>query len=992
MAKNNNEAKIKFSADITGFKKGMAQANSELKGLTAELKLNETQMKGNGASVEALEGKHGILERQLKATQSKAELLTAEIERQSQKAEVDEAKIQQLKTQLTNVQTAEERLKQKIAACNTEIENQKKSADEAKSATAQLTDKIEQQQTELNGLKDEYVEAVLQYGKNSKEAKELAKEIGKLSGELKESKAAFDGASDKADKLDKSLDDAGDSAGNSADGFTIAKGAIADLAANAISAAIGKVSEFISYLRELPEATRELRQDMATLETSYARAGFTVEEATNTWKDLYRVFGEDDRAVEAANLIAKMSDNQEDLNTWVTITQGIWGSYQDSLPVEGLAEASMETARVGQVTGVLADALNWSSEAATMFAQYMSEDVTTAEDAFNEALKGCTTEQERQALITETLTALYGDAAAEYEKASGAQLAAKEATAENTLAQAELADAVEPLTTEWDNLKTQMVTAIIPAVEKISQWGISALEWMQEHPVAMKVMGAVLGVLAAAISALIIVVTAWTVAQWALNSAILANPITWIIVAVVAAIAAVVAIVVLVIEYWDEIVAAVERCWGAVKNTLSQWGTWINDNVIQPIVNFFKGIWDGIVAVFQSVIEWVKANWQSIVSFIINPFAGIFKYLWDNCEVFRNFLTGVGTWIYENVILPVANFFVELWNNIVSAYHTVVDPWIEIVKRISAIIYESVIQPVAQFFVDLWNGIVSGVQAAWDWCVNLALTVAGWVNTNVIQPVANFFVNLWTGIKNGVSTAIQTVKNVFATVSGWVNEKVIQPVSKFFSNLWTGFKNGAKNAWEGVKSVFSAVGSFFGNVFGIVKDKIVSVFQAGGKVFNNIKDGIVSVFKTVVNGIITGINKVVKLPFEGLNTILNKIHKIEIVGVKPFSWLTWRAPIPQIPLLAKGGIVDRPTLNIAGEAGAEAIIPIDKLQTYIMGAVEKTMQAVNINALAAAVEDLANRPVDLYVNGRKFAEATAGDTDSVGGLRNVFKSRGLAVE
>ena len=251
---------------------------------------------------------------------------------------------------------------------------------------------------------------------------------------------------------------------------------------------------------------------------------------------------------------------------------------------------------------------------------------------------------------------------------------------------------------------------------------------------------------------------------------------------------------------------------------------------------------------------------------------------------------------------------------------------------------------------------------------------------------------MWTGIKNGVNTAINTVKNVFATVSGWVNQKVIQPVSNFFTKLWNSFTSGATKAWNGVKSVFSAVGSFFGNVFGIVKDKIVSVFQAGGKVFNNIKDGIVSVFKTVVNGIIKGINKVVKLPFEGLNKILNKIHGVKIVGVQPFSWLTWRAPVPQIPLLAKGGIVNRPTLNIAGEAGAEAIIPIDKLQTYIMGAVDRTMRGANLHALAEAVEDLANRPIKLNINGREFALATAGDTDSVGGLRNVFKSRGLAVE
>ena len=87
-------------------------------------------------------------------------------------------------------------------------------------------------------------------------------------------------------------------------------------------------------------------------------------------------------------------------------------------------------AKVGKVTGGLADALNWSSEAAEMFAGYMSEDVVTAEDAFNEALAECSTEAERQALINETLLALYGSAADKYEETAAGVMSLNEAQAE----------------------------------------------------------------------------------------------------------------------------------------------------------------------------------------------------------------------------------------------------------------------------------------------------------------------------------------------------------------------------------------------------------------------------------------------------------------------------------------------------------------------------------------------------------------------------------
>jgi len=152
------------------------------------------------------------------------------------------------------------------------------------------------------------------------------------------------------------------------------------------------------------------------------------------------------------------------------------------------------------------------------------------------------------------------------------------------------------------------------------------------------------------------------------------------------------------------------------------------------------------------------------------------------------------------------------------------------------------------------------------------------------------------------------------------------------------------------------------------------------RLVNNIKDGIVSVFKTVVNGIIRGINKVIATPFKGLNKVLDRIQNVSVAGFQPFSWMSWRANVPQIPLLAKGGSSTKPTLNFAGAAAPEAIIPIAKLESYITGAINKTMNTANLNSLARYIEDLASRPIELKINDRTFAVATAGAADSVNGL------------
>lgn len=854
MAKN--EAKIRFTAETGEFNNQIKASNSEMSKLRAEMKLNDEQMKTAGKSVEGLEQKQKLLEAQLTASRQKTEAMSQKVQAAIEIYGENSEEVKKLQTQLLSAQTAEERLARQVSACSDELESQRAAANRVETETEKLSGTIENQQSELNKLKNEYTEAVLKFGATSDEANELAGKIDTLSGELKNNKRTMADASKAADELDKSLDNASD---NDGEGFTVFKGALADLISNGIQFAMGKISEFVGYMTSLPAATMEIRQDFATLTTAFANMGYTTETATKTWKDLYAIFGEDDRAVETANNIAKIAQNEEDLNNWVTITTGIWGTYQDSLPVEGLAEAANETAKVGTVTGGLADALNWSSEAAVMFADYMGGDVVTAEDAFNVALSECNTEQERQRLITDTLVALYGDAAATYMEASGSMIAAKEATAENILAENQLATALEPVTTKWNELKNQLQTALLPVAQKVSEWAISAMEWMQEHPTLTKAIAAAVGVLAVGIGAMSIAWGIYTIAQWAANSAMLACPITWIVLAIIAVIAALVAIIVVVVEKWDEIVAAIS--------------------------NAAASIWETIQNVWNTIME---------------------------------FFASIGGWIYDNVIAPVVNFFVGMWDGIVSIF-----------------------SGIGQWFGDVFSG-------AWE-----------------------------------------AIKSAFSAVIDWF-AGIGEGIANVFTSMWDGLKNGASNAWNGIKEVFSKVASFFGDIFRAAWQKVKDVFSAGGKIFDGIKEGIIKVFKTIVNAIIKGINAIVSAPFKGLNAILDKLHGISIAGVKPFSWLTWRAPVPQIPYLAEGGILTRPTLNVAGEAGPEAIIPIDKLQTYIGGSIERTMQALDMQSLIYAVEDLANRAIELNINGQKFATATAADADIVNGSRMLLSKRGLA--
>lgn len=431
-----------------------------------------------------------------------------------------------------------------------------------------------------------------------------------------------------------------------ADGFTVLKGTIANLAADGFQALVSGAAQAMQSLASLADETRELRQDLASLETAFQQNDFNAEQASDTARDLFAAFGESDRAVEAANNISRMAESQKDLDDWTRISTGAWATFQDALPVENLAEAAGETAKTGTVVGGLADALNWSSEAADMFSKYMGGDVVTAEDAFNVALSECSTEQERQQLITETLLALYGDAADQYEVTAGSLMEANEATWDAQEAQAHLGEILEPLSTVWTQLKTTLMEGAAPALEVVAEKAQAALEWLGEHPGVLQAMVTAAGVLGG-----VLTVAATTMIAVGAASAIASAgmlPIIGVAAAVAAGIGAIIAAGVWLVSNWDNIKAKAEELrvwlsekWEAIKTGISTAAQGVVTGVqnawsdlkglASSLWGGFKdtvqGIWDSLVDKAKSfasgVVDAIKGAWSGLSSVLTAPFSGL---------------------------------------------------------------------------------------------------------------------------------------------------------------------------------------------------------------------------------------------------------------------------------------------------------------------------------------------------------------------------------
>ena len=350
---------------------------------------------------------------------------------------------------------------------------------------------------------------------------------------------------------------------------------------------------------------------------------------------------------------------------------------------------------------------------------------------------------------------------------------------------------------------------------------------------------------------------ALTAAQWLLNVAMNANPVVIIIVAIGALIAAFVLLWNNCEEFrnfwigiWKNIVSACEAAWNWISTLFTEW----------------------IPGAFKSVIEWIQNNWQGLLFLIINPFAGAFKLIYDNCEEFRNFVDGLVAAFgefFSGLWANISNWATDCWNGIVAVWNTVTS-WFD----------SNIIQPIEGFFSGLRNSITQFASSAWSGISNIWNTVSNWFRNNVIIPVQNIFSSLWSGIKN-----------TFSSVASW------------FGGIFTNAKNAVQNAFSGVVNFFSGIWNSIKNLFTNIG---YSIGNAIGGAFKSVVNSVINFAQNTINGFIRAINTAIG--------VINYIPGVNIGYLKEIY----------IPRLAKGGLVtDSVIANIGEGQHDEAVLPLN---------------------------------------------------------------------
>lgn len=433
---------IEIGGDTTQLSESLHDVNKSITSTQAQLKDVEKLLKLDPTNTEMLAQKQELLTQAISKTEEKLETLKdAAVQAEKQ---LGEGKISQEQFAA---------LQREIAATEIELKRYDSQLDTAADATEDLGDAAEQA---------------------AQDSGDASEEIGELSD-------AADDLGDAAEDAGDGTKDLGESARDSGDGFSVLDGAVATFIGNGLTALVSAIGDAISTFAELSESTQEYRENMSKLYTATSAAGMDADYITQAYSQLYGVLGDETATTTTISNFEKLGVSMQDMDSLLDSATGIWAVYGDSIPLDGLAESVNETAKVGQITGTMADAINWASASNDTWTNALSGNAAalsafqsgvsqgmSAEDAFNEALAACGDEQERQQLIISTLNGLYADSAETYRENNASIIDAREATVNYQDAVAGVGAAMEPLQTTMTNFKANLISGVSPALQELS--------------------------------------------------------------------------------------------------------------------------------------------------------------------------------------------------------------------------------------------------------------------------------------------------------------------------------------------------------------------------------------------------------------------------------------------------------------------------------------------------------------------------------------------
>lgn len=904
------------------YRAALKKITQNLKEVSSEMKLVSSSYDKNDKSVAALTAKQGALTQKLDQQKSKLDMIKSAYSNMSKQYTDNEAKHKNLVAEYDKEKTKLAEIGKELGTDSKEYQEQQKVVDALAKEVEQSTKAQDANEKALSNMR-------IEMNKSQADINKTEREMDKLEKELSEATKAEENTAKGADKMDSALKNTKSATDTANGGFTVLKGTLANLAADAISKVIdglknlGTTSieawkQFDAGTDIIIAKTGASGTAAADLEGVYKSVASKVvasnEEIGTSVGEVSTRFGVQGKDLEGLSTkflkFAKL--NGTDVNASIDNTQKALSAF--GLGADDAGHVLDVFNKVGQDTGVSMDTLmsgliqngtafqemGLSIEDSVALMGQMEKSGANSETVMNglrKALKNATADGTplNQALgdledsivnnknETEGLSKAYdifgksGDqiygalkngtlSFKDIANASGDFKDSVDTTFESTQ------DAPEKFALAMQNIKIKMSDLVDNIMEKYEPQIDAALETISK--VVDKVFKAV----------------EKGIDFFMKNSDLIIAALAGIT-AGIAAYLAYTTVLTVMTKGWMALTAVQKAA------TAAQWAL----NAAQ------------------------SANPIGIIIAAVVALVAAFIVLWKRSEKFRNFWKGLWKNIKkaaEPVIKAISDFFIKAWDTIKAVWSKVI-----------------------AFFQAIWNGIKLVFSGVVLYYKTIFLTAYNVVKT-IWNGIVSFFTTVVTGIKTAFSgivsffrdtfnNAWNAVKNAFSKVGSWFKttfdgavkaiKNAFSGLGKFFSGIWDNVKNAFPNvkAWFGklfdvmdtIKGKFKGWASYWSGLW----DKVKKTFSGLG---TKIGDAIGKAVKSGINKVISGAEKAINSAIGLINGAINLINKLPGVSVGKVKKVSF-------PRLAKGGVLKKGEIGFLEGSGAEAVVPLEKNTQWI---------------------------------------------------------------
>lgn len=924
---NNENVTIKFRADITDLKNGISQANSDIKLANAQFKAAAAGMDDWSKSSEGIKAKLTQLGSTLASENTKLNSYKEQLarikeaERQNvQSAETLRAKYQQAAAAYGENSTEAKKYQTQLASVEKEIISNQKAGEK-------LSVTILNQQAKVANTEKEY--------KNFEDRLALVEKAEK------EAEKSGQDVADVLDEMEQSAKNAGNGANKLSDGFTVMKGALADLISNGIQKAL-------SYLKDFS-------QDSQTAFSSFqAQTGLSKEamgEFEDAMKDLYKNnYGESLNDIGQKMAYIKQVTGETDPSKIKELTENAI-ALEDTFGSdfnETIRGVNNLMTHFGIDSQTAFDLFAKGSQLGLDYTQELGDNVAEYGGNFQQA--GYSAEEYFQLLVNGSQGGAYNldkvnDSINEVKNRLGDGTIEKNIDMFSTGTQdafkawqngeGTMKDVIDSIVSDINNCEneqealTMAATAFgtmgedanLKVVKSLTSVGdeFSNVEGSMKNVKDIKYDNVVSSLqtigrtlqtdlLAPILDKLM--PTIEKVVQFVIDNK---EAVVGVIAGIGTAIAAV-----KVYEFAKGFADMAKNAVDAGKKIV-ELATNIN---LAKVAEVARAAAMKVVTAAQWLLNAaMNANPIGLVIVAITALVAAFVWLWNNCEDFRNFWIG----LWEGILA----FIGPIWDGIVKIFQ---DAW--------------------AWIVGVWDQAKPYFQAIWDTIKIIFSVVATWFG-DMFQSAWNAIKTIWSVVTGFFSGIWEGIKKVFSVVATWF-EGMFKTAWTAIKTVWDTVVNYFKLVWAGISGVFSVVKSVLSGDFSGAWEAIKSVWNKAKGFFQGIWDGIKNVFGSVaswfgdtfgaamdaikapINWVIDGINKMI----DGLNSLSFEVPD----WVPEIGGQTIGFNIGHLPRLAKGGVLRKGQLGLLEGSGAEAVVPLEKNKEWLQKVAVELADSLKGNA------------------------------------------------